>query len=61
MTKYEYKFELNVGVDYGDLAENVDEELNKLGDGGWELVAVSPCGKGNSYLGYWFKRPLDSK
>ena len=36
--------------------ETTEAELNALGDQGWELVAVSPTGKENSYTGYWFKR-----
>jgi hypothetical protein len=57
--KFEYKFELNIGDTSADeMEDHTEEELNKLGEQGWELVAVSPCGKGNSYLGYWFKRPI---
>jgi hypothetical protein len=61
MTKFEYKFELNIGESFTGGDHRTEEELNKLGGEGWELVAVSPCGKDNSYLGYWFKRPADSK
>lgn len=61
MTKFEYKFELNLGVDDDGVVDNVEEELDKLGAEGWELIAVSPCGKDNSYTGYWFMRPLNSK
>jgi len=61
MTKFEYKFELNLGEPIDDKPDTTEEELNKLGQDGWELVAVSPCGKENSYLGYWFKRPIESK
>ena len=58
MPKYEYKFEINLGSQPniksdGDAQE---AELNSLGSEGWELVAVSPTGKENSYTGYWFKR-----
>ena len=51
MTKFEYKFELNLGVDDDGVVDNVEEELDKLGAEGWELIAVSPCGKDNSYTG----------
>ena len=37
MEKFEYKFEVNLGDDGG--TENTEEELNKLGNEGWELVA----------------------
>jgi hypothetical protein len=60
MTAFEYRFELNVGESEEGM-ERTEEELNGLGAQGWELVAVTPCGKDNSYLGYWFKRPKDSK
>jgi hypothetical protein len=59
MTKFEYKFELGVGESLSGKDDQVEVALNKLGSEGWELVTVSPCGKGNSYLGYWFKRPID--
>ena len=55
MPKYEYKFELNLG-ESDEGFETTEAELNALGDQGWELVAVSPTGKENSYTGYWFKR-----
>jgi hypothetical protein len=61
MTKFEYKYALNIGESFTGGDSYVEQELNKLGDEGWELVAVSPCGKDNSYLGYWFKRPSNSK
>jgi hypothetical protein len=61
MTKFEYKFDLNIGESFTGGDDRTEEELNKRGGEGWELVAVSPCGKDNSYLGYWFKRPSDSK
>jgi hypothetical protein len=61
MKKFEYKWELNIGVPFSDEDEHTEEELNRLGIEGWELVAVSPCGKENSWLGYWFKREIDSK
>lgn len=62
MTRFEYKFELGVG----DLAAKDDrirleQSLNELGDQGWELVAVGPCGKEKFYLGYWFKRGIAPK
>jgi hypothetical protein len=56
MITFEYKFELNIGDGFADDEDHTEEELNKLGSEGWELVAVSPCGKENSCLGYWFKR-----
>lgn len=55
MPKYEYKFELNLGESVEGF-ENTEEELDALGNQGWELVAVSPTGKNNSYTGFWFKR-----
>jgi hypothetical protein len=58
MKKYEYKYELNLGSDPDDGEDHTEESLNLLGNEGWDLVAVSPCGKGNSYTGFWFKRPL---
>lgn len=62
MTKFEYRFELNLGEPTDDTDDDTtEEELNNLGQDGWELVAVSPCGKDNSYLGYWFKRVIESK
>jgi hypothetical protein len=45
--KWEYKLELNLE----------EKELNDLGQEGWELVSVSPCGKDHSYTGFFFKRP----
>ena len=57
--KFEYKFGLNIGEpEPGETADHTEEDLNMLGQDGWELVAVSPCGKDNCYLGYWFKRPI---
>lgn len=58
MPKYEYKFELNLGSDPDTKNDGdaVEAELNTLGSEGWELVAVSPTGKENSWTGYWFKR-----
>jgi hypothetical protein len=65
MTKFEYKFALNAGqsIDEPDdfVEEEIEEEFNKFGCEGWELVAVSPFGEKHSYLGYWFKRPIGSK
>jgi hypothetical protein len=58
MTMFEYKFELDLGNEPADGNDHTEEELNKLGKKGWELVAVSPCGKAQAYLGFWFKRPL---
>jgi hypothetical protein len=43
---WQYKFELNLE----------EHELNDLGGQGWELVAATPCGKENSYSGFYFKR-----
>lgn len=62
MTKFEYKFELNIGESFTaeEEEDRVEAELDELGCEGWELVAVSPCGKENSYLGYWFKRPIEA-
>ncbi len=48
--KWQYKFELNLE----------EHTLNELGQQGWELVAVSPCGKENSYSGFYFKRPQEA-
>jgi len=56
MPKYEYKFELNLGEHPNAKSDAVETELNALGSDGWELVAVSPTGKENSWTGYWFKR-----
>jgi len=58
MKKFEYKFELNLGEDPHDREDHTEDALSTLGNDGWELVAVSPCGKNNSYLGFWFKRPM---
>jgi len=58
MEKFEYKFELNLGTEPNDGEDHTEEALNRLGRDGWELVAVSPCGKDNSYLGFFFRRPL---
>ena len=57
MKTFEYKFELNLGETEtpGD-DDRSEEALNRLGSEGWELVAVSACGKNNSYTGFWFKR-----
>jgi len=61
MTKFQYRFELNLGKSFSHAEEDrVEEELNDLGNQGWELVAVSSCGTENSYLGYWFKRPIEA-
>ena len=57
--KWKYKFELNIGEPGpGEVAGREEEELNMFGREGWELVAVSRCGKDFSYLGFWFKRPV---
>ena len=62
MTKFQYRFQLNIGKSFSHAEEDrVEEELNDLGNQGWELVAVSPCGTENSYIGYWFKRSLEAK
>jgi hypothetical protein len=63
MTKFEYKFELNIGESFTaeEEEDRVEAELDELGSEGWELVAVSPCGKDNSCLGYWFKRPIEAR
>ena len=61
MKKFEYKYELNIGLPVGREDDRAEAELNTLGIEGWELVAVSQCGKDNSHLGYWFKRELNSK
>jgi hypothetical protein len=63
MRQFEYKFEVNVGdpTFFVDGEDHQEEELNRLGAEGWELIAVSRCGKDFSYLGYWFKREKDSK
>lgn len=62
MTKFEYKYELNIGESFTEDEESQAEKaLNDLGSQGWELVAVSPCGKENSWLGYYFRRPIESK
>ena len=59
MTHFEYKFELNIGENSPNASmTEIEPALNKLGKDGWELVAVSPCGRDNAYTGYWFKRPL---
>jgi hypothetical protein len=52
MKKFEYKFVI-------DGEDETEKSLNLLGNNGWELVTISPCGKDNSYLGFWFKRPLE--
>jgi hypothetical protein len=57
MTRFEYKFGLDIGDEPSDGDDHTEERLNELGDEGWELVAVSPVGKDNRYLGFWFKRP----
>jgi hypothetical protein len=46
---FEYKVLFHV-----DRYTTIDEELNKLGAEGWELVAVSPMGKGHT--GFCLKR-----
>jgi hypothetical protein len=58
MPQYEYKFELSLGSRPNKKSDAgaVEAELNALGSEGWELVAVSPTGKENSWTGYWFKR-----
>jgi hypothetical protein len=65
MLKFEYKFEVGLDSQISgfDLKgrDPMEGALNDLGKQGWELAAVSPCGKGLSHLGFWFKRPLDSK
>jgi hypothetical protein len=62
MKKFEYKFEVNIGEPSKIQDDPRDEEeLNLLGSEGWELVAVSRCGKDFSWLGYWFKREIGSK
>jgi hypothetical protein len=48
--QWEYKLELN----------SEESELNDLGRQGWELAAVSPCGKENSYTGFFLKRPKET-
>lgn len=48
--QWQYKLELNLEED----------ELNDLGRQGWELVAVRPCGKENSYTGFFLKRPKET-
>ena len=61
MTKFQYRFELSTGKSFSHAEEDrVEEELNEVGNQGWELVAVSPCGTENAYLGYWFKRPIEA-
>jgi hypothetical protein len=57
MTKFEYKFGLDIGVHENDDSDYTEEDLNQLGREGWELVSVVQCGKGNAYLGFFFKRP----
>jgi hypothetical protein len=61
VTRFEYKFQLDIGSDPPDGDDHTEEALNRLGRDGWELVAVSQCGKGGTYLGFWFKRPISSK
>ena len=46
---FEYKVLFHV-----DRLTTIDEELNKLSEDGWELVAVSPMGKGHT--GFCLKR-----
>lgn len=63
MTRFEYRFELGVreALSNADDRDRLQESMNQLGGEGWELVAVSPCDKENLYLGYWFKREIESK
>jgi hypothetical protein len=56
--KFEYKFEVNLGEPEADGEDRTELALNQLGQEQWDLVAVCPCGKNNSYLGFWFKRPI---
>jgi hypothetical protein len=58
MTKWEYKVETNIGVDWKTMTENPEPGLNKLGSEGWELIVVLQITRGGgSTMGYIFKRP----
>jgi hypothetical protein len=52
--QWEYKTVTGDGL--VELGKNEQGGLNKLGDDGWELVAVTP-GQGFTKVAYYFKRP----
>ena len=55
MQLFEYKV---VNVEHGK--KNEEEALNKLGQDGWELVAVVLTNSGNCITAY-FKKPIEKK
>ena len=64
MKKWEYKIivERSKGWVIQKGIEEFEKKLNGLGEEGWELVGITPIGKGGfggtSDLNYYFKREL---
>jgi hypothetical protein len=56
--QWEYEIEEIV---LGQQVENIVEQLNELGDGGWEAVAVFPSSKSNGQFFVLLKKPKQSK
>ena len=55
MTELEYKVKI---IDWSQEWEQVEEDFNKMGAEGWELVSATPkMGKNDSYTFGYFKRP----
>jgi len=54
------KFKINGEVQSGNqwLVENIHDELNKLGEEGWELIKIGKANSHNYSVMYTFKRPL---
>lgn len=59
MQNWEYKVEINLDREGG--AEHAENELDKLGLFGWELVSVVEVStkSGGTNLAFFFKRPID--
>ena len=53
-------FKINGKQQRGDqwLADNIPDELNKLGEEGWELIKIGRANSGGWSVMYTFRRPL---